>query len=50
MCGETTVAELCRKEGISQDNYYKWRDIIETGKSGDTLREANTEVYELKII
>ena len=53
MRGETTIAELCRKEGISQANYYKWsKDFMETGKkrlSGDTMREANTsEVQELK--
>lgn len=51
--GETTVAELCRREGISQGIYYKWsKDFMEAGKrrlQGDTLREANTsEVKELK--
>ena len=51
--GETSIAELCRKEGISQANYYKWsKDFMEAGKrrlSGDTMREANTsEVHELK--
>ncbi len=51
--GESSIAELCRKEGISQANYYKWtKDFMEAGKrrlSGDTLREANTsEVVELK--
>lgn len=51
--GEMTVAELCRKEGISQGLYYKWsKDFMEAGKkrlSGDTMREANTsEVKELK--
>ena len=53
MRGETTIAELCRKEGISQGNYYKWsKDFMEAGKkrlNGDTMREANTsEVQELK--
>lgn len=53
MRGETTIAELCRKEGISQVNYYKWsKDFMEAGKrrlSGDTMREANTsEVQELR--
>ena len=53
MRGETTVAELCRKEGISQANYYKWsKDFMEAGKrrlNGDTMREANTsEVQELR--
>lgn len=51
--GETTVAELCRKESISQALYYKWsKDFMEAGKrrlNGDTLREANTtEVNDLK--
>jgi transposase len=53
MRGEMTVAELCRKEGLSQGLYYKWsKDFMEAGKkrlSGDTMREANTsEVKELK--
>ena len=51
--GETTIAELCRKEGISQGIYYKWsKDFMEAGKrrlTGDSMREANTsEVKELK--
>jgi len=51
--GETTIAELCRKEGISQGIYYKWsKDFMDAGKrrlQGDTMREANTsEVKELK--
>ena len=51
--GYTSVAELCRKEGISQGIYYKWsKDFMEAGKrrlTGDTMREANTtEVKELK--
>lgn len=53
MRGEISVAELCRREGISQGNYYKWsKDFMEAGKArlkGDTLREANTsEVQDLK--
>ena len=53
MRGETSIAELCRTEGISQGNYYKWsKDFMEAGKkrlSGDTLREANSsEVQDLK--
>ena len=53
MRGEMTVAELCRKEGISQGIYYKWsKDFMDAGKrrlTGDTMREANTsEVKELK--
>jgi len=53
MCGEMTVSELCRREGISQGIYYKWsKDFMDAGKrrlTGDTKREANTsEVKELK--
>jgi transposase len=53
MRGETSIAELCRKEGLSQGNYYKWtKDFMEAGKkrlNGDTLREANTnEVSNIK--
>ena len=53
MRGEMTIAELCRKEGLSQGLYYKWsKDFMEAGKkrlSGDTMREANTsEVKDLK--
>jgi transposase len=53
MRGENSIAELCRKEGISQGIYYKWsKDFMEAGKkrlNGDTLREANTtEVNHLK--
>ncbi len=53
MRGECSIAELCRQEGISQANYYKWsKDFMEAGKkrlNGDTQREANTEeVHGLK--
>lgn len=49
--GETTVAVLCRKEGISQALCYKWsKDFMEAGKrrlNGYTLREVNTtEVHD----
>ncbi len=51
--GETSIAELCRREGIAQNLYYRWsKDFMESGKkrlSGDTMREANTsEVQVLK--
>lgn len=53
MRGETSIAELCRKEGIAQNLYYRWsKDFMESGKkrlNGDTMREANTsEVQELR--
>ena len=38
--GEDSIAELCRREGISQGIYYKWsKDFMEAGKkrlAGDT--------------
>lgn len=51
--GEYSIAELCRREGISQGIYYKWsKDFMEAGKkrlAGDTARAANTdEVKELR--
>lgn len=51
--GETSIAELCRKEGIAQNLYYRWsKDFMESGKKrldGDTMREANTtEVQSLR--
>ena len=42
--GKESVAELCRKEGINQNLYYRWsKDFLEAGKkrlAGDTAREA----------
>ena len=51
--GEHSIAELCRKYGISDSTYYKWnKDFIEAGKArldGDTIRETtNDEVKELR--
>jgi len=41
------VAELCRKEGIKQNLYYRWsKDFLEAGKkrlAGDTAREATSD-------
>jgi len=51
--GEETIAELCRKEGINQNLYYRWsKEFLEAGKkrlSGDTAREATSdEVKDLR--
>ena len=51
--GETSLAELCRKEDINANLYYKWsKEFLEAGKSrlaGDIKREATTcEVHHLK--
>jgi transposase len=35
--GEDSVAELCRKEGINQNLYYRWsKDFLEAGKKRQT--------------
>ena len=32
--GETTIAELCRREGIHSNMYYRWStEFLEAGKS-----------------
>jgi transposase len=51
--GETSIAELCRREAINANVYYKWsKDFLEAGKKrleGDTVREANSsEVDQLR--
>jgi len=51
--GEESIADLCRKEGIHQNLYYRWsREFLEAGKKrleGNTMREASTsEVKELR--
>lgn len=51
--GESSIAEICRREAISPALYYKWsKDFLEAGKkrlNGDTERDANTfEVNELR--
>ena len=52
--GEDSIAELCRKEGISQNLYYRWsKEFLEAGKkrlAGDTVREATSdEVKTLRV-
>ena len=51
--GEQSIAELCRKYGISDSTYYKWnKEFTEAGKArldGDIVREATSdEVKELR--
>ena len=44
--GEDSIAELCRREGINQNLYYRWsKEFLEAGKkrlAGDTAREATS--------
>ena len=51
--GEESIAELCRREGISPNLYYGWsKEFLEAGKKrllGDTKREASSgEVVSLR--
>ena len=51
--GEDSIAELCRREGLNQNVYYRWsKEFLEAGKqrlSGDIKREATSnEVTGLK--
>ena len=51
--GEESVAELCRREGITESMYYRWsKEFLEAGKArlvGDTKRQATSnEVKEMR--
>jgi len=51
--GEISISELCRREGIVSNLYYRWsKDFLEAGKKrlqGDTTREAtSSEVNGLR--
>jgi transposase len=51
--GDATIAELCRREGISPNLYYNWsKEFLEAGKQrlmGNTKRQADsTEVDQLR--
>jgi transposase len=51
--GEDSIAELCRREGIVQNLFYRWsKEFLEAGKkrlAGDTARAATSdEVRDLR--
>ena len=51
--GEDSIAELCRRIGIAQGQYYSWsKEFLEAGKrrlAGDTARAATpNEVKDLR--
>lgn len=45
--GEDSVAELCRREGIHSNQYYRWsKEFLEAGRkrlAGDMEREATSD-------
>ena len=51
--GESSIAELCRREAIAESLYYSWsKEFLEAGKkrlAGDTARAATSnEVKDLR--
>jgi transposase len=51
--GEQSISELCRREGIASNLYYRWsKEFLEAGKrqlAGDTVHEATSdEVKDLR--
>ena len=56
--GDLSVVELCRREGINQNSYYKWsKEFLEAGKqrlAGNTQRQATSqdvkELDQLKLL
>ena len=52
LCGEESIAELCRREGIAESLYYNWsKEFLEAGKkrlAGDTARAATSD--EVKVL
>jgi len=47
LCGEDSVAELCRREGINQNLYYRWStDFLDAGNkrlSGGSMSSSLKE-------
>jgi putative transposase len=47
-----TVGDFCRKAGISQNTYYRWRLRVNTAnvEEGRRVRELESEVERLKLL
>ena len=45
--GEDSIAEVCRREGLHQNQYYRWsKEFLEAGRkrlAGDIEREATSD-------
>ena len=45
--GEESIAELCRREGLNQNVYYRWsKEFLEAGKqrlAGNSKRQATSD-------
>ena len=50
MRGEHSIAELCRREGIVQSQYYSWsKDCMEAGKKRREMRDLKEVVADLTL-
>jgi putative transposase len=47
-----TVADICRKHGIADNTYYRWRQLHDPAKVDDArrARELEAEVERLKLL
>ena len=47
-----TVADVCRKLGVSENSYYRWRQRHDPAKVDDArrIRELQIEVERLKLL
>lgn len=47
-----TVGDICRKIGVSQNSFYRWRQRFDPAKADDArrLRELQVEVERLKLL
>jgi len=47
-----TVADICRKHGIADNTYYRWRQLHDPAKVDDArrVRELEGEVERLKLL
>src|SRR5665811_1156263 len=52
--GESSIAELCRREGIAESLYYAWsKEFLEAGKrrlAGDTALAGRQELFGPSVI
>ena len=47
-----TVADICRKLGVAENTYYRWRQLHDPAKVDDArrVRELEVEVERLKLL
>jgi putative transposase len=47
-----TVSDVCRKHGIAENTYYRWRQLHDPAQVDEArrIRELETEVERLKLL